>query len=699
MLNKQNFSKTLLAATLLAAFGQAAANDANTQALDTVKVTSGSMNRLGVVPFRQAKSAVAISADTLREEGISKTDELGRYQAGFTNQVFGSDANTEWFRIRGAQATQAVDGKPAFEYGFFTPRTEVYGMETVEVTKGADALTFGAAQAGGLINFISKRAHSNQVGQGEVKIHAGNRKQVGVAGDYTGSLNADDSLRYRVVGSVKQADGEWQGSKNKTIYIAPTLQWDISDKTRLDLLTSYQQDKGVPSSNFLPQEGSLKAFPNGSYISRKANLGDPKNDTETNKQYSIGYELSHKITPKLTLDSSYRYNHVDNYHRGAYVYPSAYDANWAALPASQAGYTLSRGVVFNDGTAKTHSFDNRLTWKFKNDWLDNTLVGGTDFRKQKADALYTLFGSTSSLNLQNIDAAHGQAQDVSGATRNQIDAKQLGFYLQNQARINKKVVVGLGVRHDRAENTEHTSQQKVKKNHTSYSASLMYQAPAGVNPYISYNESFRIPTGLSGSQTLYEPNITKQTEIGVKYLPKQIDGQFSLAAFRAKDKAALIGTGVGATVSSNDDIVRKGVEWQGDVNVNDNVKAGLAYTYLRAHSQSATGKVAQPLFPKHSVALRSSYTFDSGSLNGLTLGGGVRYTGESVTSSGSLYSGATVPSATLVDLMARYDFAKNWTAQINVDNVANKRHVAGCDYYCYYGQGRNINASLSYRFK
>lgn len=73
----------------------------------------------------------------------------------------------------------------------------------------------------------------------------------------------------------------------------------------------------------------------------------------------------------------------------------------------------------------------------------------------------------------------------------------------------------------------------------------MYHAPAGFNPYISYNESFRLPVGLGGNDVLYDPAITKQTEIGVKYLPKAVDGSLSVAAFRAKDKGALLSKDLG----------------------------------------------------------------------------------------------------------------------------------------------------------
>lgn len=84
------------------------AEEQKTEELDEITVTGGSMFRMGEVPFDQAKSTVAVSSETLDREGVTKADELGRYQAGFTNQSFGNDTNTNWFRVRGAEATQAA---------------------------------------------------------------------------------------------------------------------------------------------------------------------------------------------------------------------------------------------------------------------------------------------------------------------------------------------------------------------------------------------------------------------------------------------------------------------------------------------------------------------------------------------------------------------------------------------------------------
>lgn len=685
-MNGQRFKLSLLSATLCLVLQPIFAEEG--QELEGIDVIAGSMYRMGEVPIYQAKSAVAITRDQLDKQNIRKTDEIGRYQSGFQNQVFGEDTNTNWFRVRGTEVTQAIDGLPLFSYGFFTPYTNTFAFEAIEVTKGADAMTFGAAQSGGLLNYVTKRPHKEQVGKGEFKLNMGNNTQYGFAADYTGMINSNESLRYRLVSSYGAKDGQWEGSKNSTFYISPTVEWDISDRTRLTLLTSYQFDKGIPSSNFLPQEGTLVAAPNGSYISRSTNLGDPINDREYNRQYNIGYELSHEFDHGLSLHSSYRYSYVNNYHRGSYAYPSI----------DSTTYDVTRGVVYNNGISRSHSLDNHINWQFEQDWFKNTVSVGVDYRHQKVNAFYTLFGSTNSTNVFNAHSGYNQNQNVSSAPYTTITARQLGLYLQNQSRLFEKAVLNLGVRHDRARQDEYVSIQTVKNNHTSYSASFMYELPFGLNPYLSYSESFNLPTGLSGNQKLYDPNITHQYEAGIKYLPSWLDGSITLAGFKAKDKGALVSNGVGATISNKDPVYRKGIEIQADINVTKNWNIAFAYTYLKSVTRTATEDVRNPLLPKHTFATKTDYTFEQGMLSGLTLGAGVRYIGNSVTSQGSLYSGKEVPSATIVDLMARYQFTPNWSTQVNVENVGNRRYLAGCDYYCYYGAGRNINASISYQF-
>ncbi len=649
----------------------------NTAVLDEVSVVGGSMYRMGEVPVHQAKSAVAITQDALTKEGVTKLDELGRYQAGFTNQAFGNDTNTDWFRVRGAEVTRAIDGKVMIENGFFTPRSNVFGLEAVEITKGADALAFGGSNAGGLINYVSKRPHLDKVGQGEFKTEFGNRNTHGVGIDYTGAFNTDNSARYRFVGQYRTTDGEWEGTDNKTYYIAPSFEFDLTDKTRLTILTSYQREHGTPSAPFLPVVGSLIPTSQG-YIDRSTNLGDKVNDTETNTQYSLGYELAHHFGNGFAVNSSYRYSFNDNYHRGSYY-------SWGG---TEAPFEYYRGFVLNDGIARSHNVDNRLSYDFKNSFVKNKVVVGSDYRYQTVKAKYGFGSVTGTTYLFNPAAGY---QDQSTIPDHQYKARQLGFYLQDNLTIADKVELGAGIRHDRVKHSA-LNKREAEKNHTSYSASAMYLAPFGLNPYYSYSESFKVPEGLNGQQELYKPSTTKQHEFGLKYLPEWLDGTITVAYFTAKDRGELVAAPGGSLQAEKTS--RKGVEVQVDANITPNLSAILAYTYQRSEKTAAgsTQTVRTPQLPQNSFSALATYKIDTGVLNGLMVGAGVRHTGTTV------YGNYKLPSVTVADLVASYQINKNWTAQLNIHNVGDRRYVASCNYFCYYGAGRSINAQVSYKF-
>ena len=103
------------------------------------------------------------------------------------------------------------------------------------------------------------------------KTQLGNHNQYGVGIDYTGAFNADETARYRFVANYFATDGEIDQTDNKTYYIAPSFEFDLTPKTRLTILTSFQRDHGTPSSNFFPQDGTLVPTANGK-IDRKTIL-------------------------------------------------------------------------------------------------------------------------------------------------------------------------------------------------------------------------------------------------------------------------------------------------------------------------------------------------------------------------------------------------------------------------------------------
>ncbi|MBN3264719.1 TonB-dependent receptor, partial [Pectobacterium brasiliense] len=64
----------------------------------------------------------------------------------------------------------------------------------------------------------------------------------------------------------------------------------------------------------------------------------------------------------------------------------------------------------------------------------------------------------------------------------------------------------------------------------------------------------------------------------------------------------------------------------------------------------------------------------------------------------------TLPSYTLVDMAVGYDLSKvglkGLSAQLNVNNLTDKRYVASCNSleFCYFGAERSVVGSVSYSF-
>ena len=75
----------------------------------------------------------------------------------------------------------------------------------------------------------------------------------------------------------------------------------------------------------------------------------------------------------------------------------------------------------------------------------------------------------------------------------------------------------------------------------------------------------------------------------------------------------------------------QGVELEARFNVTDHLNLVASYTWLDTvytrKNDASLGKHLQAI-PENQASAWATYTFDSGPLNGLSLGGGVRYTGQ-----------------------------------------------------------------------
>ncbi|RIY38759.1 TonB-dependent siderophore receptor [Psittacicella gerlachiana] len=648
----------------------------NNLTLNKISVT-GSLSKVGGLKFYSPTSSSNVNVANAQEWGEAQLDSSLRYTSGVQAQLYGADLDdTYWYKIRGFDANLFIDGNPVYNGGYTSYSPVLFGYEEIEVAKGANSVLYGASESGGAINLITKRPKLQP--QGLVQLNVGNRGQRGLAVDYNG--NYANKLLYRLVSSYSHAKGETYGTWAEQYYFAPSLTWLINDKNSLTVLASVEKSTGVPTTNFYPFVGTVDT--SSFEISRRTNLGNPELDYFNRYAQKFNLDYTSEFAQGWQLDLSY------NYLRSKRDQLSSYYSWASALPE------YYRGYLYNNTTQRSHTLDAHVTNKSNIFGGKNTLVLGAQYNYIKVDGKYGYNTYTGSFNV--LDPVYTGSVDLSSMNPYLVNQHQTSLYLQNSFDWNN-FILDLGYRFDKVSSKSDTfgSVSSYEATRNTYSLGLMYNFDLGISPFVHYSTSFKPLSGTSGTQA-YKPITARQIEYGIKYVPEFIDAKFTLTVFDIKEKNSLIYTSTIAQQIGNNS--SKGVELEADVKLLDNLNLNLAYTYMDAKTMVTSGdksgqKVRTPLTAFNQVATRVSYSFEN---IPLTLGAGARFFGSSSDELGN--SGKTIPSYTVFDLMAKYNFTNNLDLLVSVTNLTNKTYVTGCYYSCYYGEGRKVNATLSYKW-
>lgn len=656
------------------------ANAASTT-LETVTVI-GSVDDLQSLDFYAPNSSAVLRKNEIDALGARKLDQALQYQAGVLSEPFGADNKVEWFKIRGFDASVSLDGTPTSPNGYFVWKPEVFGLESVEVVKGANSLIFGASESGGIVNLVTKRPHKERALQ--LNTEVGNQKRFGASVDYNDIANSDGTVYYRLVAQARREDGMQRETNMKSYYLAPSVTMEFTPQTSLTLLGSVQREDGRPTNGFLPAYGTITDTPYGR-IDRRLNAGEPGVDHLKRTQASFGWLLSHQINSDWKFTQNYKYTHLDLDQVNTFAYGS--DNN----------RTLARGYTYTDGTSKSHYLDNRISGKIKlSDSIQLRPTFGIDYLKSDTDGLNNGFGSVPGLDMFN--PVYGAPFDITG-TPYGLHSKQWGAYASTQLRIGSHWNFNAGIRHDSAKNTGSVSGSDaaydVSKN--SINLGAMYITDFGVSPYISYSESFKPIAGVDSQGTAYKPYEGKQSEVGLKMEPSWLNGTLTLAYFDVKEKNALI-SDASNIQSQSGKRTNKGVELQGDFKLGAATAIKAAYTHNNSKQDISTSQtVRTPLIPDNQVSLWLSHSLSLANSQKLTVAAGARYNGQ--TEDQRYSPGKRISGYTLLDLMVRYDLSREWALQLNARNLTDKTYVSGCDFYCYYGGGRTVDVQLQYQWK
>lgn len=662
---------------------------------------AGSKTDTPVVETPQSISVV--TADRMDAIGATNVKEALGYTPGVSIAPFGADSRYDWISIRGFDGYSPgfyLDGMPLRNNGTWgTWKTENYGTERLEVLRGPASVLYGMASPGGVVNIASKLPTAEPLR--EIQLQYGNDARRQVAGDFSGALDAEGKVLYRITGVLRDAQLPGGSSRDDRTYIAPSITWKPSSDTTFTLLGQYQKNRAGTYSRIRPIEGSLKPTRIGTFIPSDLNAGDPNFDHFNHDQKMIGYQLEHRFNDTFTVRQKLRYGKLEVDYRA--LQAPSFVAMDPANALSPLNYQyLTRGVFGSQESTSSLTMDNQLQADLRSgDWQHKVLVG-LDYQRTRIDQ-YT-YSSVVGAPLLNIYApVYGSAIDIPSPYVNGVSRlAQTGIYLQDQIKWGDRWSLTLGGRYDTAQSSAYSrfdgTTQRISENKFTKRAGLVYLAPNGLAPYLSYAESFA-PTGTVDptTKTPFKPESGRQYEAGIRYQPPGGKSLYSAAIFDLRRKN-YITYDTSFMPKQTGEISVRGLELEATTELMPrlNLTASYAYTpraIVTASSRAAEiGKQATSV-PRNRLSVWADYRFS----NGLKVGVGARFNG-STHGDAEVVAPAKIPSYTLLDAMIGYDIDR-WTLALNLRNLTNKTYIANCAYaYCYLGTQRTAVATATYRW-
>lgn len=160
--------------------------------------------------------------------------------------------------------------------------------------KGPSSVLYGRGSAGGFVNRVRKNPLPEL--HAEIAPSIGSFDHYRLDADITGPLFESDTVRVRMMGAYEDASAFVDGVESERVVVAPSLEFDPTDSTRLLLQGTYQEDNFIPNPGFpLVRGGDIFRAPN---IRRSLLVGVPNRDENEWEVLTGAAQLEQKLGDK-----------------------------------------------------------------------------------------------------------------------------------------------------------------------------------------------------------------------------------------------------------------------------------------------------------------------------------------------------------------------------------------------------------------
>ncbi|MDN8266244.1 TonB-dependent siderophore receptor [Acinetobacter baumannii] len=452
-----------------------------------------------------------VPKQVLREQSVTSMQGALQNVAGLSFSV--GDGQRDQVMIRGFSAItdNYVDGIRDDALYF----RDMSNVERIEVLKGPASVLYGRGSAGGLVNKINKKPIDQSL------------REVSLIGSTTGQRRAEvdvnekvaENVKVRLIGAVEDSDGYRDQAFLKRQAVAPSVQWDITDKTKLLLQADYLHDNRLANQGFPtdPITGKpVKTNPKTFYGALNGKeVGDV--DTEISSQT---ISLDHEFNDNFKYHGAVR--HYNYSLDRQYSVVSHQDPDKNKLPADQIQLSQNKRIRNEDGIY----VQQELSALFNTGFLKhNTLIGAEYSKQHKDELVWSKARQITNIFNPQLENWTPLDTNIDADTNNTNTFENYGVYLQDLMTVTDQLKVLVGLRYDNlSQDRDDQSSKNVDLNRTDNTYSprigVVYQPVNNLSLYTSYNRSFQ---PLADSFVFYKnsddlrPTKTENYEIGAKW--------------------------------------------------------------------------------------------------------------------------------------------------------------------------------------
>ena len=670
----------MLAAPALAAVEKPSAQEAESQ-VGAVLVTAADEGvTQGSESYTPSSSSTATKLPlTLRETPQSVTvvtqQKMDDFNQTSINEVLGGVAGVSveqietdrtYYSSRGFDITNfQVDGLGLpMANGNVNGDLDTAIYDRVEVIRGATGLMTGAGNPSATVNMVRKRP--TRESHSEVKGGVGSWDKKRGEMDVSGSLVESEKLRGRMV-LVKQDKESYldRYASERTVAYG-VLEGDLGEQTLLTAGYSLQQNDSDS-----PMWGALPLY----YTDGSQTDYDVSTSTSADWSYwnvdnrRAFVELNHSLLNGWQVKGAYNFINTRQDSRLFYMY---------GTPDKSTGLGLLSYPGLYQMEMDQHVADLNASGPFRLLGREHQLVVGTSLSRSTVDEL-SLYSNTTGSALPPLEEWQGDYPEpefnLYPNGSHWVD-KELGGYLAARFSVIDDLAWIVGSRLTSWE-TEGQSYGVEKSNSahgvlTPYTG-LVYDLTDEISTYASYTTIFTPQKAMDINRQQLDPidGISYETGVKGEFLEGRLNTSLALFQTRQNNLAEIAGVMPDNSTENYyravDGVRSQGYELEASGMVLTDWQLAASYTDLDI--EDADGHTAKTYTPKKLFKLASTYR-----LNKLKLGGSLNWQDEISRVNGA---GTTTRqgSYALLNLMARYDFNKQWHTQLNVDNVTDKKYL------------------------